>query len=1030
MRAVLLAAVAAGLLAAPSRPAGAQQRRAGPPAPVVSPDWVADWWNTENGLPQNTVRAIAQTPDGYLWVATFGGLVRFDGARFRVYTAAEHPGLGSDRITALAVGRGGTLWIGTDDGVVRLAGGRFTRWRRPHGLPGALVTGVLEDSRGAVWVSTDRGLCRLRGERCEPFPFAGADTATERYGVLEGPDGTLWLNAGAGVGRIDTLRRAVDLGPGSAPVPDAAFALGTDPAGGLWVRAGSALVRVARGDTATYPLPPALARLPSGQIAPAAEGGFWLRIVGAGVVRFDPAAPDGQRFERLDISVTERPARDATEWSHVVFVDAEGVPWLGSEVYGLARIRPRLFRVLGRDDGLAADNATGVLGLADGGMLVASGCGGLARLDAAGHRVSSPALDAAARRAGCAWSLLEEPDGTLWIGSWGYGLVRARRDEVRHFGLEDGLASPIVLAVHRARDGTLWVGTQGAGVFRMRGDRLERAFDPATGLPSGRVHTIVEDPDGTIWLGTGGGLARVTPDGTLRAWTVADGLPVPNVRAIHRARDGTLWIGTYGGGLARFDGTRFHTVSTASGLAENVVSAIVEDDDGWLWMSGNRGIQRVRRDELRALTEGRVPSVHATAYGANDGLVPNETNGGFQPAAWRSRDGRLWFPTIRGLAVVQPSRARANAVPPRLALEDVVLDGARQPSLAGAELTVPPGTRAVEVGYTGLSSPAPERIEFRYRLLGLGDTSWTYAGARRTAYFSTLPPGRYRFQVSAANRDGVWSARPAELALRVRPTLAQSWWFRAALLLLGAAAAALLVRRRLALARAEHERQRAFTQALLAQQEAERKRIAAELHDSVGQDLLVIKNRAVMGLQAASEGQLAQISEIAGEAIREVRRIAYNLRPYQLDRLGLTAALTAAVRQAAQGSEIRFDVQVDDVDAVLSPEGEIHVFRIVQEAVSNVIRHSGASSAQVRVAREAGRLRVRVEDDGRGLKVKAARATGPWAVPGAGEGGFGLTGIAERVQVLGGTLSIDSPADGGAVLDVSIPASPTHSDDA
>src|SRR5688500_17748824 len=189
-----------------------------------------------------------------------------------------------------------------------------------------------------------------------------------------------------------------------------------------------------------------------------------------------------------------------------------------------------------------------------------------------------------------------------------------------------------------------------------------------------------------------------------------------------------------------------------------------------------------------AFTDGRVASVHSTAYGAKDGLIPNETNGGFQPAAWRGRDGRIWFPTIRGLAVVQPARARTNLVPPRLAMEEVVLDGRRREvdSIAraapdeAAELVVAPGTRSVEISYTGLSSPAPERLEFRYRLLGIGDTAWTYAGARRTAYFSTLPPGRYRFQVSAANRDGVWSTTPAELPVRVQATLWQSWWFRMA----------------------------------------------------------------------------------------------------------------------------------------------------------------------------------------------------------------------------------------------------------
>jgi signal transduction histidine kinase len=391
----------------------------------------------------------------------------------------------------------------------------------------------------------------------------------------------------------------------------------------------------------------------------------------------------------------------------------------------------------------------------------------------------------------------------------------------------------------------------------------------------------------------------------------------------------------------------------------------------------------------------------------------------------------LLFSTIGGVAVLQPALAQENPRAPRVVIEDATLEGQRRDTMDVArnggttQLEVPPGTRSLEIGYTGLSSPAPERLQFRYRLVGLGDDGWTYAGTRRTAYFSLLPPGTYRFQVAAANRDGVWSDQPTELTLRVRPTLWQSDWLRALLIIVGLAVAGFAAWQHLLRERQEHERQRAFAKVLLERQEAERKRIAAELHDSVGQDLLVIKNRALMGVQgigSATENdpvrtQFTEISEIAGESIKEVRRIAYNLRPYQLDRIGLTAALEGAVRKAADGSEIRFDVRVEDVDALLSSDGEIHVFRIVQEGVSNVIRHSGAASASVVVRRDDGRLRLRIEDDGRGLRgVPTAK---PMAT--ASAGGFGLAGIAERVQVLGGEFGMHSPPEGGTVLEVTIP---------
>jgi signal transduction histidine kinase len=546
--------------------------------------------------------------------------------------------------------------------------------------------------------------------------------------------------------------------------------------------------------------------------------------------------------------------------------------------------------------------------------------------------------------------------------------------------------------------------------------RVRATYTTTDGLAHDGVRTIYQTRDGDVWIGTYGGLSRIAGGRVTRSYTAADGLSAEHIRAIHEDRDGDLWVGTYGGGLNRFHDGAFTAITQRDGLADDVVSSILEDGRGQLWMSGNRGVFRVARAELVAFTEGHARRVHAVLYREADGLRNAETNGGFQPAAWQDSGGRLWFPTVRGLAVVDPARLTMLDQPPRVVVEEVVVDGAPRPP--AAVTVVGPGSTNLEVRYAGLSLSAPQHVTFRYRLHGF-DPEWVEAGARRVAYYPRLPPGRYRFVVTAANRDGVWHDTGTALDLRVLGPFWGTWWFQLAVVAALLGIVAVVARRRAVAARRWRGAQEDFARGLIESQEHERRRIAGELHDGLGQELLVVKNRALLALRADGlpgpvRDQLEHISQVASQSLDSVRGLAHNLTPYQLDHLGLSAALRTVIETAADTVPIAFDVAVEDVDGLLPIEAQINLYRIVQEAVTNIVRHSGARTAAVHVRRAGDAITVTVRDDGRGFELGRDGAGRP-------AGGFGLSGMAERARMLDGRLDVGSAPGLGTRLDLTVP---------
>jgi signal transduction histidine kinase len=389
--------------------------------------------------------------------------------------------------------------------------------------------------------------------------------------------------------------------------------------------------------------------------------------------------------------------------------------------------------------------------------------------------------------------------------------------------------------------------------------------------------------------------------------------------------------------------------------------------------------------------------------------LTQETNGGFQPSAWQDKDGRLWFATVRGLATIDPAIAVPRTDPPGIVIESFIVDG--KPMPLAREVRLPAGSRSIEIAYTGLTSVAPERLVFRHRLDGF-DPDWVYANERRTAYYSTPKPGTYTFAVTAAGREGTWKDTAPQFSFTVPAPLHQTIWFRALAILAVLGALGAVGRARIVRAQERERLQREFTRRVLQGQEQERGRLAGELHDSLGQDLLIMKTRAALALRspdlpASIQPHLAEIETVAAQAVQHAREMSHDLRPHHLDNLGLAASLRDLAEHAGHAGRLLIEADVAEGESRVGRDQAIQVFRIVQESLNNVIKHAQASSVAITLRPEGAGARLLISDDGRGLD--------------GGREGFGLAGIRQRVQILGGTFVVRSIPQAGTTIDVYIP---------
>lgn len=718
-----------------------------------------DVWTTRNGLPQSSVESIRQTRDGYLWLGTQEGVARFDGVSFTVFDRRNTTAIQHNRILALLEDREGSLWMGTEGGgLTRRRNGLFQTFSRRDGLASDVVQSLAADEAGGIWIGTDSGLNHISGGRITPFAEAQTFRSESITALASGRDGALFV--GTRTHGLRLLRDHVITRLGGEALENAAVvALHLDPDGTIWFGAKGSLHRIQGEEQQEFGQAEGFVRSTIQAVMRDRDGALWIGG-DAGLQRFSSG-----RFSHYTV-------RDGLSNGIVesLFEDLEGSLWVGTMDGGLNRFSGTKFTTYSMAEGLAANGAAPILEDREGTLWIGTRGGGLSRFrngSFTNFSVKEGLPDAFVQ------SLCLDHEGTLWIGTRSGGLTQYRKGVFRSFGVKDGLPEASVRSLCQDRTGALWIGTGNSGVSRYK-DGVFQNFSARDGMGHNGVFFILEDHSGDLWFATnGGGLTRLSGE-RFTTFTTAQGLSNNIVNTLHEDSSGTLWVGTFGGGLCRFKNGVFTPFTTKQGLYDDAVFRILEDARENFWISCNKGIFRVSKKELNDFAAGAAHSVHSVLYGVADGMKNSECNGADQPTGWKTADGRLWFPTIEGVVVVDPEHLPVNEQPPLVHIESLLVDGIEVPGLGATPLA--PGKERLEFRYTGLSFREPSRVRFSYKMVGY-DKSWIEAGDRRTAFYTHLSPGKYNFRVRACNDDGIWNERGDSLSFTLLPKFRQTILF-------------------------------------------------------------------------------------------------------------------------------------------------------------------------------------------------------------------------------------------------------------
>ncbi len=966
-------------------------------------------WQREHGLPQNSVRAMAQTSDGYLWVGNDDGVVRFDGARFVSFGLRE--GLNSGPVQTLFGDNAGTLWIGTaGGGLTCWKDGKFTTYTTRDGLPADSITALAEDNDGRLWVGTEAGLVLWRNGRESSLNGAGDFKGKTVTTLFKDRAGTMWMGvAGTGVfnfqdGRFVPLKDASVEGMLQDP-----HCLVVDRKGRVWIGAGDDLVLCRDGaQWQPYRVPSHQSKLYINTLAEGPDGAVWAGSASEGLFEFR----DG-KIQSINAS-----SGLSDNLIESLLVDREGALWVGTHG-GLNRLHPRNLFAFGQKEGLGygsvqslAEIAPGVIwaGKTSDGLYSSEG-GNFRRLASAVLSVAGPEVN----------SLLVAGDGSCWVAA-SRGLLRFK--DAKSGGSDAELFADLHgTAMAQDHEGSLWVGTREGEIWRRSSgkwveERNRWQTHPITVIGQGR--------DGSIWIGSdGGGLDRFKGDEHSH-FDKQSGLLSDLVRTLYLDEEGVVWIGTAGGGLSRWRDGHIFTVTTREGLPDNTVSQILEDQESRLWLGSSRGIACVSKNEFEELAEGKIPAIYPMVYGRTEGMLSEECTGGFSPAGLKTKSGLLWFPTLKGVVVVDPRLHIADTAQPPVLLEEVLLDGVVDPEFhvpvaakAGPDnkdaaqegksemLHISPGNHRVEFRYTGVSFDSPERVRFRYRLDGLDD-DWLEAGTRRSALYNYIPRGHYSFRVAACNGDGPWTETGVVLTMTVLPYFWQVWWVQ----LLAALGILISVAGGVAMAEKRKSRYRLKRLEQEKALERERTRIAQDLHDEMGAKLCRISYlsehaRRSPDLSTDVKRQIVSISDSSREVLSSLDEIVWAINP-QNDMLEhVVSYIGHYAREYFQetGIECELDIPAQLPPHPLSSQMRHHLFLAVHEAFTNILKHSGATRARVTVVCKDSRLEVTVTDNGKGFDASAngTGMAGETAAP-----GNGLRNMRRRLTDIGGDCSVDS----------------------
>lgn len=955
--------------------------------------YVHDKWGFEQGFPKGPVYAITQTSDGYLWMGTGAGLVRFDGWNFRL--ARDDSGaIGVAGVLGLAPGENGCLWVRLQDlTIVQYCNGEF---RRPATLQNffaiSAMSGLPQGSLVA-WRMDDGALALRRG--AVQLLVSSQELPRSPVIAMAGmPDGSIWMGTrDAGLYRFAAGKTtAVNKG---LPERKVNYLL---PEGerDLWVGTDAGIVRWNGNELTGLEIPSLRKRFQALTLIRDRDGNTWAGTDSLGLLRINSrgASSLGADDEAAGEAIT------------ALFEDREGNLWIG-HANGIERLRDSPFITYSGPEHLPADGGGPVYVDSEARTWFAPATGGLWWLKGAQHgKVAADGLDR-----DIVYSLDGGP-GELWIGRQRGGLTHLRfagdRFESVTYTHASGLAQDSIYSVYRARDGTAWAGTLSGGVSKLENGRFTN-YTIQDGLASNGIAAVLQASDGAMWFATPTGLSRFA-DGKWRTYGVADGLPSENINCLMEDASGVLWIGTAEGIAFRSHGEFQVPAGLPASLREQIFG-IAEDKSGALWMATSNHVLQVNRDEL---LRGAPGPAGTREFGLSDGLRGVE---GVKRRQCVVSDaaGRIWFSLNRGISVVDPLRLTRNSVPAIAHIQSISADGVSIPM--GDSVVIPGGSRRITFGMAGLSFSVPERVRYRYMLEGF-DRTWSEPAAIREAVYTNLGPATYRLRVMAGNSDGAWGGQEADLRFRVDPLFRQTWWFRAGTATLLLFATFVLYRYRL---RLTTERMRLRFQERL----AERTRIAQELHDTLLQGFLSASMQVHLAADSLNEDlpakkTLNRALELMRQVIDEGRNVVRGLRLHESASLDLEQAFSRiqqelGTREQQEGANrVGFRVVVEGEPKPLNPMLRDEIYRIGREALINAFCHAQAQQIEMEIQYNSNALRVLVRDDGCGIDPKVLK-TGL-------DGHWGLVGMRERAERIGARLRVTSSAAAGTEIDLSVPA--------
>ena len=967
--------------------------------------FIVDGWSTKQGLPGSVVISLIQTRDGYLWLGTQYGLVRFDGVHFTVFDEGNTPGLNNDQIDYLFQDSHTNLWIGTDAGGVALAtNGRiknFTLGRSGH--EGRLVS-ACEDSTGTVWLYTaDAHLGRYQNGNMEVWDFRFKTPALTRMMVAEKSDvlwiGEDWVDQQRNVALLFSFRPANVSPPAFAieqqiPVQRLDY-LRASQHGGIWRLTDG---RVQKWNSNQLELdfgPYPWGNLPVFAACEDPSGNLIVGTRGAGVFWY---APDGTCRQISTAQGLSSP------YVLSLCLDRAGNLWVGTDGGGLDRVKRKIFNT---PDGFHPWDAQSLAGDARGGLWAAFNAHGVTRWQ------TNVTQDFGVGRGSNAWTVLVDKQQRVWAGTLYEGLFQFETNRFQS-APDTEILYPQISVLFEDRAGQLWAGTpNGLGLWN---GQIWKTYTTRDGLSGNVISAMAEDTAGNFWIGTKDGGLNCFHDGKFVAYPASDeGPPGNDISCVCLDKGGDLWVGTSGHGLARFHQGRWTSYSKRDGLVSDSISYLIEDDAGDLWIGSNLGLMRIPEMLLNAPVRGMVDFSACRIYSEADGLPTRECSSGSQPAACRTSDGRLWFPTTKGLAYANPAELALNQQPPQVVIESVLVDGQEQitnrlDSAWPPAIMIPPDGEQLEIDYTALNFSAPELVHFKYILEG-HESAWTDAKADRVARFPKLPPGHYVFHVKAGNEDNIWSAPGAAvLFITVQPQFWQTGWFRAAgiVVVLGIVAA---IVRYVSTQKLQRQLQAHQQRETL---EKERSRIARDLHDQLGANLTQV---ALLGEMAEADkhspeeiaSHAQQISQTARDTTHSLDEIVWAVNPSNdtLDGLVTYACKYAQEYLTLAGLRYRTEVPPQLPGVAIPPEVRHNVFLAFKEAVNNIVKHAQATEARIRLRLEPGNFIFEIEDDGRGVGQPDARAA---------KNRNGLRNMRKRMEDIHGEFSIAGGTKGGTMV--------------